>query len=202
MEDFPPRAIPAQFFTSLLFSLAEKTGFPPRPITLFGLAPSGAPVVLRLDDPLTGALLITGERTKTNALLQTICHSALALNGHQAGVAVITSRPQDWEANSRMSVFSDSTPFEWIVTFIQERADGVILLLVEDYELVVQEIETFRSICAHGPSRKVWTICAAEPSTSIPGWLFSTRITETTRPGTFRMSTRAGQVFFSVPNGG
>jgi hypothetical protein len=202
MSDFPPRAIPVQFFMSLLCGLTEKNPFPPRPISLFGVTPSGAPAVLRLDDPLTGALLVTGKRNSTSALLQTVCHSALALNGHQAGVAVITSRPQDWDANQRMSLFSDSTPLEWIMAFIQERAEGIILLLVEDYELIEREIETFRVICAHGPARKVWTICTAEPQNNIPGWLFPTRITETSQPRLFRMGSREGQVFFSVPDGG
>ena len=193
-----PSSCPVQINTvaNWLMGIAQKYAFPPD-VSLFGIAQDGKPVLLHLRDPRAGAILVTGSRPATTALLQTIGHSALALNGKRAGVAVITSHPEDWELGERMGIFSEAAPLENIAQFIREAGKGIILLLVEDYELVSREPDLFKFICEQGPQRMVWTICAAEKPADVPVGLFRTRIAETSA-GVFWMRERSEHIFFST----
>lgn len=188
-------AVQIRTVANWLMGLTQSYAFPPE-VSLFGIAQDGKPVLLHLRDPRAGAILVTGSRTATTTLLQTAGYSALALNGKQAGVAVITSHPEDWELGEQMSIFSDVAPLENIALFIREAGQGIILLLVEDYELVNREPELFKFICEQGPQRMVWTICTAEKPADVPANLFRTRIAETSA-GVFWMRERGEHVYFS-----
>jgi hypothetical protein len=183
---------------SWLTSLTRKHTFP-REITIFGTTQDGKPVFLQLNDPRTGAILVCGSRPATTILLQTVCHSALALNGAQAGVAVITAHPECWEQTERMTVFSSAAPINAILRFIQEAETGIVLFLVEDYRLVASRSEAFQFICKHGPEKKVWTICSAERLSDVPASLFPTRIFETSQRYLFGMKVSERAVFFHPP---
>lgn len=142
---------------------------------LLGVAFDGLPVLLSLDDPHPGPMLIAGDTgSGKTGFLQTIAHSlALTHDPAQVKFGVLTNYPDEWEGvkafPQQAGVFAvgQKSAQEFIHSLAawahsNKNTRQCLVLLVDDLESVasldLQAVRDFRWLLLRGPSRRVWPI--------------------------------------------
>lgn len=159
-----------------LTAVLHQCGPIPRTAAFLGVALDGLPVLLNLQDPTPGPLLIVGDAgSGKRRLLQVVARAAdLA---HPAGGirhAVMTDHPRDWEAFGLSPNCEGILPFHHPLTshYIGSLAETAraalsarpyLLLIVDGLEALSSDPETRADmlwLLEHGPSNSIWPIVA------------------------------------------
>ena len=184
-------AVPA-----LSIVLASMASVPAEALFL-GIASDGLPVLLNLEDPHPGPMLVTGDpgsgkttflRTVAQALTQT--HEARLVQ-----YGVITNYSDEWanlvgapHCNGVFAVgnYDASQYINSLAAWAHSNRNSkqCIVMLVDDLESVAlldpQSVQNFRWLLLRGPARRVWPIVtlSAPRSEQVSAWLqsFRTRI--------------------------
>jgi hypothetical protein len=169
----------------------------PSEALLLGLAEDGLPVLLNLNDPIPGPILIAADQTSGKTkLLQMIARAVELLRSpSEIQYGVITSYPEEWaglEQNQiNAGVYSaqqDNTQeflqslFDWAHN--NKGNNQSILLFIDDLESMKsmdpQTEQNLRWLLLRGPSRRIWPIVTvnAHNSRNMESWLsfFRTRL--------------------------
>jgi hypothetical protein len=175
--------------------LAEFSPLPEAAMFL-GVAEDGLPVLLNLQDPVPGPLLITGdaESGKTR-LLQTIARAADRLRPSQnLRFAAITAAPDDWRylraARNCDGILAPQDPqlgayLEALVHWTHSNSGDsqFVLLLIDDLDAALSlsnSPEQLRWLFLRGPARHVWPVVTLNPrrARALGSWLeaFRTRL--------------------------
>lgn len=192
----PPRVVPGSAHPTLSDALARSAPLPPDALFL-GMAVDGLPVLLHLDDPTPGALLIAATaRAGKTMFLKAIVHAAgLHEQADNIRFCVLTPCPAEWEeiASSPqcLGIFDaqDDIAPEFLADLAiwgreQRRAGEWGLLLVDDLTLITslppEAHQTLRWLLVRGPGRGIWplaTLDVANAEQVLP-WLaaFRTRL--------------------------
>src|SRR5215211_9385074 len=169
----------------------------PREALFLGIASDGLPVLLNMDDPHPGPMLIIGEAgSGKTAFLQSIARS-IPQTHHESEVqfGVITNRVSEWDGiektshqvgvfdvaqkNAQDLVFSLAT---WAHS--NKNTQQSVLLLIDDLEAIAKmEFDALQNLCwllLRGPSRRDWPLITmnAERYGQVLAWIeiFRTRV--------------------------
>lgn len=165
---------------------------------VFGVANDGLPLLLHTDNPITGPILLLGDRgSGKTAFLQTLARSAhLFSPPEQTAIVTLTDFPDEWWQNSDLPAhnFRVYPAYEedeaedlllrladWVALNQQDRA---ILLLIDGLESVFhlsqQSQESLAFLLQQGPAARVWPVVAinAARACKLPDWIafFRTRL--------------------------
>jgi hypothetical protein len=175
-----------------LESTLSEIGPQPKEALLLGLAPDGLPVLLNLEDPRPGPLLIAADPgAGKTAILQLITQAARLMHlEKELAFGVITNYPDEWEQFAHLPhtigiypAFHNSAS-----DFLRSlsgwahanRQNGKsVLLLIDDLEnmggLDFEIRQVFRWLLFRGPSRGVWPIVTMDANrmTQVQEWLES-----------------------------
>ena len=169
----------------------------PREALFLGLADDDLPVLLNLQDPLPGPLLIIGDQAcgKTN-FLQTIARAVDLLHTKDyVQYCIVTSQPDEWQGfksnQNNAGIYSalDGNAEELIQSLFtwahhNKGEQQSILLMIDDFEKVAkkdsQVEQHLRWLLMRGPSRHVWPIVTLNASRArhLQAWMdfFHTRL--------------------------
>lgn len=169
----------------------------PQDALFLGMAEDGLPVLLNLQDPTPGPILITGDQTcgKTS-LLQMIARAAELLHSSsEVQYCVITQYPNEWDnfqndqKNASVYTTQDRAAQELLQSLVtwahNNKNEGqCILLLIDDLEAMTKldqpAEQNLRWLLLRGPSRRIWPIVTinASQAQNIEAWLdfFRTRL--------------------------
>ena len=191
-ERTPPRLDPKP-----LDDVLEEFGTLPQGALFLGAAHDGLPILLNLNDPTPGPILIVGDEGcgKTN-LLRMVAQSVEQIHAPQdVQFGVISNRPKEWQG------FEDNQNCMGIFPSYENSADDFIrsladwahhnhsekrsaLLLIDDLSCVLKMNDdvqqNLRWLLLRGPNRRVWplvTLDAARRGAVLP-WMeaFRTRL--------------------------
>lgn len=181
-------------------ALIKRLSLPPSipPETLFlGVASDGLPVLLDLNDPAPGALLIAaesraGKTTFLRAVIQAAGESQIA---EQMRFCVLTASPEEWDdlVNSPLCLGIFSPEENIVPQFLadlavwareQRRAGEWSLFLLDGLALVeslpLEAQQTLRWILVRGPQRGLWPLVTLDTTRveQVLPWLaaFRTRL--------------------------
>jgi len=188
-------ADPMPGLPSLKDVLAEYSPLPQSALFL-GLAEDGLPVLLNLQDPAPGPLLIAGDRgSGKTALLKNIARAVDHIHSPiQVEYTVLTGHPVEWEGFDRSANCQGILSFQnrdligYITTLVEwghknRNADQSLLLLLDGFEAMTQFEELhqqLRWLLMRGPAHNIWPIVTlnAQPGEGINLWLeaFRTRL--------------------------
>jgi hypothetical protein len=192
----PVSPSPALALPNLSEVLAEFSPLP-RQALFLGVANDGLPVLLNLDDPVPGPLLIIGDtKCGKTRLLQTIARGVDNIREPQdVKYAVLTDRPDEWHtirsSSSCDSVLNTSDPaaanyLSSLAGWAHANKGGrqTVLLLIDNLNSLVSSSEEIRQalrwLLFRGPSRRVWPVVTLNTNLAkrIPYWLetFRTRL--------------------------
>ena len=160
----------------------KKFGHANDPIIPIGVTDAARPLLLDLDDPQPGPILISGDNTTANReLLKVLAHSACAnLSVGEIKFLVITSQPEDWKGwpgslqkpERCLAVLEKGSPDlgDWIIQlaeqveqrFNRRQASAPILLLIDGLELISRaesDVQlNFEWLCQNAPGAQVWPV--------------------------------------------
>lgn len=162
----------------------------PRQALFLGIASDGLPVLLNLQDPTPGPLLVVGEEESgKTAFLQSVARS-LALTHPESDLqyGVITSYTDEWEEVSKtghqVGVFDvDRTGAQDLVLSLASWAHSnrnttqSVLILIDDLEAMAKmdmdTLHNFRWLLLRGPARRVWPVITlnARRYGQVLGWI-------------------------------
>ena len=169
----------------------------PREALFLGIASDGLPVLLNMQDPHPGPMLIIGEAASgKTTFLQSIARSVVQTH-HESEVqyAVITNRVAEWEGiektphqvgvfdvdqkNSQDLILSLAT---WAHS--NKNTQQSVLLLIDDLEAIArmefEALQNLRWLLLRGPARRVWPLITmnAERYGQVLAWIeiFRTRV--------------------------
>lgn len=188
----PPQLAPAP-----LKQILDEFGVLPREALFLGAAYDELPILLNLNDPTPGPILIAGDQGSGKTAFLQIIAQALSIIHTPKDVqfGVITNHPDEWdgfeETENCMGIFpayhSDADNFilslaDWAHNNRQEKRFA--LLLIDDLEAIMgmnEEVQqNLRWLLLRGPNRRVWTFVTlnAERSGKVLPWLdaFRTRL--------------------------
>jgi NACHT domain len=168
----------------------------PREALFLGMALDGLPVLLNLQDPVPGPLLITGDAgVGKTSFLQMIAQALQQTHRPQdVQFGVITNYPDEWENVSAtdycIGVFSahETAAQDFLLSVAgwahANKSRQSMLLLIDDLELLTKmdadAIQNFRWLLMRGPSHRAWPIVTmnAERYGQSLAWIpmFRTRI--------------------------
>jgi hypothetical protein len=171
----------------------ERSGPLPEHSVVFGIAGNGQPLVLRLDRPQVGPVLLLADKGAGKTIfLQTLAQSARRLNPvRQTAILVLTDFPDEWaEQNFRGRVYPAYEPeaahlifrlSEWVDANADDRS---ILLLVDGLDSILHLDEAaqqaFARLLVNEPHARLWPIVSlnALRAIKLPDWLafFHTRL--------------------------
>ena len=180
-----------------LSSVLAEIGSLPREALFLGVASDGLPVLLNLQDPIPGPLLVVGEAgAGKTAFLQSIVNSITQT--HRADhlqYGLITDPIDEWErvenTSHRMGMFKPGQKdaqdlMVFLASWAHENRDSdrTFLLLIDDLEAIAKldfdSLQHFRWLLARGPSRNVWPIITmnADRYGQVLSWIpiFRTRV--------------------------
>lgn len=171
----------------------------PRAALFIGLATDGLPVLLNLQDPRPGPLLVIGGAgSQKTALLQVVARSVDQLHEPKdVKYGVISPHPDEWKTFAsapncaKVMAAQDAAVAEYLTSLVEwarliERERRYILLFIDDLEALshfdsdsdVQQ--NLRWLLLRGPSRGVWPLVTLNASRAeqLRPWLeaFRTRI--------------------------
>jgi hypothetical protein len=161
------------------------------------MAEDGLPVLLNLNDPIPGPVLIAGDQASgKTAILQTIARAAELLHSpSEIQYGIITQYPQEWigfpENQINAGIYSaqqDNTQeliqsiFNWAHN--NKGDEQSIVLFIDNLESInnldTQTEQNLRWLLLRGPSRRVWPIITvnAHRARNFESWLtfFRTRL--------------------------
>ena len=170
----------------------------PREALFLGIAEDGLPVLLDVNDPSPGPLLVVGDsRAGKTALLQTIARASAKIHtSEEVQFGVITSQPDAWHNeinlpnNAGIYPVHDNTASDFILSLTawahsNRGTRQAVLLLIDDLDRTITQLEfearqNLRWLLLRGPNRRVWpitTLNAAHHGKALE-WLdaFRTRI--------------------------
>ncbi|OQX65395.1 MAG: hypothetical protein DRI32_05890 [Chloroflexi bacterium] len=180
-----------------LDQILAQFGTLPRDALFLGAAYDGLPILLNLNDPTPGPILIAGDQgSGKTALLQTIAEATpLTHTPKDLQFGIITKHPEEWEGieeiENCMGIFpayhNDANNFilslaDWAHN--NHREKRFALLLIDDLETVAEMNEkvqqSLRWLLLRGPNRRVWTFVTlnAGRTEKVLPWLnaFRTRL--------------------------
>ena len=195
-QDMPVRP-PPQLAPVPLNQILTEFGTLPHDALFLGAAYDGLPILLNLNDPSPGPILITGDqKSGKTALLQTIAKAIPHTHTpKEVQFGIITNHPEEWmgfEAiENCMAIFpayqNDADNFilslaDW--AHHNQREKRFALLLIDDLETIMEMDENvqqnLRWLLLRGPNRRVWTFVTlnAGRSHKVYRWLdaFRTRL--------------------------
>lgn len=174
----------------------ERLGKLPAMATLLGIAQDGLPLLLRMDLPASGPLLVMGDKgCGKTAFLQTLMQTTLRLHPvRQIGMVTITDFPDEWQRKNLPQPSLGLWPgYERSATemlfYLSEWArkggdDHAILLFFDGldsilhYELQAQT--AFAYLLKEGPRARIWPVVTinAARAAKLPQWIeyFYTRV--------------------------
>lgn len=169
----------------------------PQQALFLGIAEDDLPVLLNLNDPIPGPILIAGDKnSRKTLLLQTIAR-AVDLTYAQSDVqyAVVTQHPNEWEKfytkENKASIYatqdySTKELLQSLVTWAHRNKgeQQTVLLLIDNLEAITtldeQTQQNLRWLLLRGTSRRVWTFVTldAKRAFHLKDWLsfFHTRL--------------------------
>lgn len=192
-DEEPSRAQP-ELAPAPLSQVLEEFGTLPKNALFLGAAYDGLPVLLNLNDPAPGPILVTGDSASgKTALLQTIARALPKMHTPQeVQFGVITDKAQEWHgiAASRhcMGIFSPhQTDAENLIISLADWAHHnhtetrFALLLIDNLEgiqkMSAEAQQSLRWLLLRGPNRRVWTFATlnAQKAVQGSGWMASFR---------------------------
>ena len=188
----PPPLAPAP-----LNQILAQFGTLPHDALFLGAAYDGLPILLNLNDPTPGPILIAGDQgSGKTALLQTIAEATpLTHTPQDLQFGIITKHTQEWdgfeEIENCMGIFpayqNEADSFilslaDWAHN--NHREKRFALLLIDDLETIMEMDEnvqqSLRWLLLRGPNRRVWTFVTlnAGRTNKVLPWLdaFRTRL--------------------------
>ena len=188
---------PSQLAPAPLNQSLDEFGTLPRDALFLGAAYDGLPILLNLNDPTPGPILIAGDRgSGKTAFLQTIAQAIpMTHTPKDVQFGVITNHPDEWkdfgEIENCMGIFP--TNHDDADSFILSLADWAhnnrrekrfALLLIDDLERIMdmneEVLQSLRWLLLRGPNRRVWTFATlnAGRTEKVLPWLdaFRTRL--------------------------
>lgn len=175
--------------------MLEQAGPLPAHSVVFGIAGDGLPLILRLDRPASGPILLLADKgSGKTAFLQTLARSTRRLNpANETAILALTDFPEEWQADDLNETLRTYPAYEpstselilrladWVTTSQRQR---FILLLLDGLESILHlEDETqqaFAFLLEHGPRAGLWPIVSINSARALklPDWLafFQTRI--------------------------
>lgn len=174
----------------------ERIGPLPAHALVFGIATDGLPLLLRMDRPASGPILVVADKgSGKTAFLQTFAQSArLFYSVDETAILALTDFPDEWQNGNRPvrnlkvypayeDVASDLLLrlADWVT--LKERRRSILLLL-DGLDSVLHLSDEGQQALAfllqQGPSARVWPVVAvnAARACKMPDWLafFQTRI--------------------------
>lgn len=195
-EEQAHQTAPAPGLPTLRSVIADVSPLP-RDAIFLGLAEDGLSILLNLNDPIPGPILICGDQASgKTALLQIIARAVELLHDpSDVQSATITQYPDEWKKfqdnENSVGIYTtqENTTQELLQSLFtwahNNKGDGqFILLLIDDLEaltkLDLQTQQNLRWLLLRGPSRRVWPIVTinASHAHNIEEWLafFRTRL--------------------------
>ena len=180
-----------------LSSVLTEIGSLPHEALFLGVASDGLPVLLNLDDPIPGPLLVLGEAgAGKTAFLQSIVNSITQTHKtDHLQYGLITDHADEWKhvenTPHRVGMFAASQKdaqdlMMFLASWAHENRDSdrTFLLLIDDLEAIAKldfdSLQHFRWLLARGPSRNVWPIITmnADRYGQVLSWIpiFRTRV--------------------------
>ncbi|GAB4501881.1 MAG: hypothetical protein Fur0035_14250 [Anaerolineales bacterium] len=186
--ELPARAV----FPRLAEVLGQMGPIPPHS-ALLGVAGDGRPILLRMDQPGSGAALVLADRgSGKTQFLQSLARSTLRMNSpRSAGVSVLTDFPSEWQKlSAAVNVFPayDARSAELLAQlaeWVERGGDGrYLLLLMDGLDSVLHfedsPREDFLYLLRYGPRAGLWPVLTlnAARALRLPDWLalFRSRI--------------------------
>jgi len=191
-----PQISPQPVTPSLTSILSDISPLPKHALFL-GMAEDDLPVLLNLNDPVPGQILIVGDKsTGKTTLLQTIARATdLIYSPSDVQYAVITPYLDEWkkfyEQNKNAQIYStqDENTKELLQSLVtwahrNKGEEQSVLLLIDDLESITkldeQTQQNLRWLLLRGTSRRVWTFVSlnATQALHLKQWLefFHTRL--------------------------
>jgi len=189
-EPLPARVV----FPHLAEVLAQMGPIPPN-AALFGVAGDGLPVLLRMDQPATGAVPVTADRGSGKTLfLQSLARSTARMNSPQSvGLTALTDFPSEWsalQAETGLNVFpayaaSAAKLLAHLAEWVERGGDGrALILLIDGLDSALHLDDDARAnltyLLEYGPRARLWPVAAINSARAakLPDWLafFRTRI--------------------------
>lgn len=176
--------------------IIEQTGPLPSNSIVFGIAGDGLPLILRLDRPSSGSILLMADKgSGKTAFLQTLARTTRRLNPVQEiAILALTDFPAEWQTSDLSArnlriypAYENSANdlllrlAEWTSTTGRPRS---ILLLLDGFESILHMSDAaqdaFAFILEHGPESGLWPIVSINAARALkfPDWLafFHTRL--------------------------
>ena len=180
-----------------LDEVLEEYGRLPRGALFLGAAYDGLPILLNLNDPTPGPILVVGdENSGKRKLLQMVAESVEQIHAPQeVQFGVITNRPKEWER------FKDNQNCMGIFPSYENSADDFVrsladwahrnhseerfaLLMLDDLNTALKMNDdvqqSLRWLLLRGPNRRVWPIVTLDTDRRTPvlPWMdaFRTRL--------------------------
>lgn len=175
----------------------DEFGTLPRNALFLGAAYDELPILLNLNDPTPGPILIAGDQGSGKRAFLQIVAQAISIMHRPEDVqfGVITSQPDKWEGFAEtpncMGVFpSDHKKADNFILSLADwahhnhREQRFALLLIDDLEIMMgmnEDVQqSLRWLLLRGPNRRVWTFATlnARKSKRMLPWLeaFRTRL--------------------------
>jgi energy-coupling factor transporter ATP-binding protein EcfA2 len=174
---------------------AQPTGLPGGSL-LLGMAEDGLPVLLDLDDPAPGPLLVAGDGgCGKTAFLQSLARLSELQNPGDIQFGVLTPFPEEWTALENLPQCLGVWPayhpsaqlflsqlISWAEALPETRQ--AVLLLFDGFDLMsgrdFQSRHDLRWLLMYGPERHIWPVVTVNPArlTHLQAWLgyFHTRV--------------------------
>ena len=151
----------------------------PRESLFLGIAKDGLPILLDLNDPSPGPILVAGDAgTGKTTLLKVIAHAAARHHTTDAlQFGVITAKPEEWEPEISLpncagiypDYHNDAMDFLLGLSAWAHNNRGsrqAILLLIDSLECVnkldFEAQQNLRWLLMRGPNRRVWPIVSLD----------------------------------------
>jgi hypothetical protein len=181
-----------------VLDVLERTGPLPAHAVIFGVAADGLPLLLRMDRPASGPILVMADKgSGKTAFLQTLAQSIRRLNPvEETAILALTDFPDEWRSghlsarNFRVYPAYEETASDLMLRLSdwssanQGQQERSIIVLLDGLDSVLhlsdEGQQAFTFLLQHGPASRLWPIVAVNSvlACKLPAWLalFQTRI--------------------------